>query len=627
MIIENRTTEVGDVIYIVADVAIIGLIALYSYVDDVYGETVNRSFKKSFRYSVDGVNWSAFTDLNDANLSLVSVQANDTFYAEYLYERIGSDTSGELEFNSVTLNGEIDPAPNGPVYTGSIFDPYFDLNNNCSIAWSVNVLEKLYKKGIIPNFIERNESGNNADDRDYLDFFRAITHYFALYVCLARQFQFFYQNPNLLLEFIKQKGLLVCEDTSVSDLIYLMQNFYDEIRQRGTRQVFEPKASDISVSGSKQVDGEYLRLICYDVRDEFIRNLNKNEHIGWNIGNSSPMFKGLTGRLGTNKYYYDYEADISNIQAQLSITEDSYPFISLYDDSNSNSNSNSVSVSVSVSGGSDEDAIIIKNPGSGNSAGIGGWNSRIVINPNIDYEITFFIKASGLTSNQQFTFGVNAFDKDDNSKTLERNDDNTASNNFFTAVTLNRSQKYYFVRGILFNKNNYKVYDSSKSYKTDIIVKHSGNVYKAKRNVPANGTIVNDVVINSVPGYTGLNSSLYWDYWQLLTTSEIQGSYTTSLGIGNNLILEDDIVKIDPYITYENNGGSTGNLYIHSIRVNPLSTPYSKGFIQSVNLLEIWDVNNNAAYSEDKINKETKHLLIPYNVVLQNNFIPTEINK
>lgn len=623
MIIENRSTEVGDVIYIQTETPLIGLVALSSFIDDVVNETVSRLFSKSFRYSVDGINWSAFAPLTNTNISNVQVQVNDTFYAEYKYERIGSDITGELEFNSVTLNGIFSTPANGPAYAASIFPSFFNFNNTCSIAWSVNVLEKLYNKGIIPNFIERNLSGDNTTDRDYIDFWRAITHYFALYVCLARQFQFYYQNRDLLLEYINQRGLIVCQDIDYIDLMYLMENFYDEIRQRGTRQIFEPKASDTSIQGSKQVDGEYLRMICYDNRDEFIRNLNRNEHIGWNIGNSSPMFKGLTGKLGVNKYYYDYEADIVDLQAQLSLTNTSYPYISMHSDSNSESNSVSASHSVT----NDLDAIIIKRPPTLiHTLGIGGGDGRIVINPNIDYEITFFIKCSSVPD-VKFTFEVNAYDKNDNLISLVRNDTNTPSNIFLEKVLLNKADTYYFVRGILFNKNNYNLYDPAKSYKANTIVIYSGDYYKAKRDVPADGTSANDGIITSTPGYSDSNSPYFWNFWQILTTQEIEPTLVTSLGIGNNLILQDDVVKIDPVITYINSAISVNNLYIHSIRVNPLSTKYSKGFVQTTNFLEIWNTNNNTDYSESKINKETKHLLIPYNTILQNNFIPTEVNR
>lgn len=621
MVIQNQSTEIGDVLFIHTDIPLIGLIALFSFVDDTTGEYPTHLFDKKFRYSVDGVTWTAWVPLTNLNVAGVEVQSNDNFYAQYRYERIGSDTTGILEFNSVTLNGSFVTPTDGPAYLASIFNNYFNLNNLCSIGWSVNVLEKLYKKGIVAEFLERNQTGNNTDDRDYLDFWRAITHYFALYVCLARKFQFFYQDQSLLLEYIRQKGMFVCNDSSLIDLLFLMNNYYDEIRQRGTSQIFLPKSS------IKEVDGEYLRMICYNVQDEFVRNLNKDEHIGWNIGNSSPLYKGLAGRLNTNKYYFDFVADIVNIQNDLSVTDSSLPYISLYDDSNSNSNSNSISnsISSSISTNSDVDAIIIRNPGNGNTAGIGGGSNRIIINPNLDYEISFYIKSS-FAIDPNFTFGVYAYDKDDNLMTLQRNDNNSVSNNFLTNAQLNQPDKYYFVQGILFNKNNYKPYDSNKAYEENIIVTYGGSSYKSKRNVPVNGTIINDGIVNATPGIILTTNPYFWDFWQILTTQEVSQTYKTTLGIGNNLVLRDDVVKIDPYINYINNNNSVNNLYIYDIRVQPLRTKYSKGFIQMTNFLEIFCVNNNLNISEDTINKDTKHFLIPYNTVLQNNFIPSEIN-
>jgi hypothetical protein len=624
MIIENRSTEIGDVIYIQTETPLIGLVALFSFIDVVVGESTNKVFDKTFRYSVDGINWSAFIALTNTNVSNVQVQVNDTFYAEYKYERVGTDPSGDLEFDSVTLIGDFITPSNGPAYSASNFVNYFNFNNICSIAWSVNVLDKLYNKGIIPNYIERGLSGDNTTDRDFIDFWRAVTHYFALYVCLARQFQFYYQNRDLLLEYVKQRGLIVCDDISYIDLMYLMEFHYDEIRQRGTRQVFEQKATDTSVTGSKQVDGEYMRMICFDNRDEFIRNLNRNEHIGWNIGNSSPMYKGLQGVLGVNKYYIDYVADIVNLQNDLNLTDSSYPYISLYDDSKSNSISNSISTSISTN--SDLDAVIIRPPGVGQSVGIGGGDRRIVINPNLDYEISFFVKCS-FDTDIKIKFGVVAYDKNDNVIQLRRNDSYVISSVFLNNITLNQPDKYYFVRGILFNKNNYNVYDPLKSYDENTVVTYLGSSYKSKRQVPVNGSILNDGVIDSTPGVTSSLSPYFWDFWQVLTTQEVEINYTTSLGLGANLILQDDVVKIDPYINYVNTLGSVNNLYLHSMRVQPLSTKYSKGFVQSTNILEIWNTNNNKNISESNINKDTKHLLIPYNTILQNNFIPTEINR
>lgn len=618
MIIQNKSDAIGDIITIKTDTPLLGLITLQSFIDVTQGEYIDRFFSKSFRYSVDGVNYTQFVPLTNNNLANVQVQANDTFYAEYRYQREGVDPTGLLEFDSVTLTGLFSQLVDGPAYNASNFAQYFNQNNICSIAWSVNVLEKLYKKGIVPKYIERGLTGDNADDRDYIDFWRAITHYFALFVCLARKFQFFYQDRNLLLEYLKQRGLFVCEDIDQQDLLYLMQNYYDEIRQRGTRQVFKSK------SNTKEVDGEYLRLICFDTNDEFISNLNKNEHIGWNVGNSSPLYKGVEGRLNTNKFYIDFVDDISSF-SDLSVNSSYLPYLSIGESSISNSISSSNSNSDSTPTTYNNDVLIIHNPGNNNMAGIGNGDKKIIINPHIDYEITFFIKTRNSIL-PQITFGVNAYDINNNLIDLLQIDTLAIQNNFLVQQQMNQEDKFYFVRGILFNKNNYKPYDSAKSYKANSIVSYSGSYYKSKRAVPVNGTILDLGVAMSEPGIIQSNSPILWDFWQILTTDEISGHFKTNLNLGHNLLLVDSVVKIDPYILYDNTNNSTADIYIKDIRVQPLSTDYSKGFIQVSNILEIWNTQNNQTYSEKEIEDIAKRYLIPYNVILKENFIPSEIN-
>jgi hypothetical protein len=44
---------------------------------------------------------------------------------EYRYERVGSDTTGLLAFNEVTLNGQFEPLSNPSLYSKSIFAQFF----------------------------------------------------------------------------------------------------------------------------------------------------------------------------------------------------------------------------------------------------------------------------------------------------------------------------------------------------------------------------------------------------------------------------------------------------------------------------------------------------------------------
>lgn len=614
-VFQNKSTEIGDIIYIKTSVPILGLIALQSWVDSTVNENTDQFFIKKFRYSVDGVNYSAWQELTNANLQSVQVQSNDTFFVEYNYQRSGTLVTSDLEFNQVTINGDYVDNVDGPVYNNTYFKDFFDLNNLCSIAWSINVLEKLYKKGLLPKYLERDFNSTNADDRDFLDYWRAVTHYFALFVCLAREFQYFYQKPNVLLEYLVERGYFICEDEEYTQLLNLMSTFYSEIRQRGNRNVFLNKSYELPNGNLKGVDGEFLRLICYTDLDEFIFNLNKNSHIGFNLGGSSPMYKGLTGRLNTNKYYCDFIDDIYTLN-ELSINPSYLPFTSIVKDFTLNDESLSVSESSSNSGSIpiNESAKVIElsNPTIGNFSGIGNGDKKIIINPNLDYQITFEIKSIGnAPTKPNFSFGVKCWDKNNNPLSTQSIIDLSSTDSFVENKELNQAGKYYFVRGVLYNKNTFKSYLNNKEYQKDNVVLYLTNYYRAIRSeVPV--------------GYDPVSQPTYW---QQLSTSEMNTALYLNIGGGNNLLLNDDIVKIDPFIISNYVSGNNNNFYIYNIRVQPLSTDYSKGFLNSTNLIELWGTNNNLALSEVKVKNFTRKYLVPMNTFVKHTFINTEINR
>ena len=164
--------------------------------------------------------------------------------------------------------------------------------------WCINVLEKIYKQGIVPNYIERGADQNiNGEDRDYLDFWRTLTCFFSLLVNYARTFENFANNNTLLETYLRNRGLFICDNTSLVDLIYLKENYFDEIRQRGTLQIAKEKG------GSKLVDGELIRLLCKGECEEFLFSLTEPEKAGWNLRNSSPLHHGLEEHSMLTKGY------------------------------------------------------------------------------------------------------------------------------------------------------------------------------------------------------------------------------------------------------------------------------------------------------------------------------------
>lgn len=617
-VIENKVTEIGDVLIIKTDVPIIGIVTLLSFVDVTKGEVGNKYFSKTFRYSVDGINFSPYILLTDANIQGIEINSTDTLVLEYVYQRSGLEDSGSLEFDSVTLEGQFVDIICGEAYDRSMFSDCFNCNNLCSLNWSINVLEKLYKKGILPNYIERGFGDSNAEDRDFIDFWRSVTHFFALFVCLARQFSTFYTNEELLKSYLDQRNLFFCTNSDYQSLYYLMQNYYDEIRQRGTIQIIKEKnttdfigttdCDDSSVStslsqsssttDSKYINGELLRLICYDITDEFMFNVCKAEKIGWNIGNSSPLYSGMSNQNGVNKAYEDSQ-DVEDLSL--------YPLI----------NSSNCSILNDV----DKNVLFINAVQNGQVAGIGhlDFSKAIKVDPQLDYEITFAVKqaydvsqsaslsqsvSQSFGNNGNLTFGCLAFNSYGGVVNLTNIITGADDDYFLEKINLPREDKYFYLRGMIFNYNKYKEFSPLEPYTKGEIVSLSGTYYRC----------IKSIVTSLEPDVTPLN-------WVLIPIDELNFILKNSLNIGNNLKFKDTVNYIIPYIVLDNENSVGGELSIWDIKVKPISTPYSHGFIQTPNFIHIWLKNKNGQYSEEDIKQIMRKYLLPYNTTFKNIYL------
>ena len=210
-IIGNKSSAVGDVITIEVEVPIVGLLALQNFIDTTIGETNDRFFTREFRHQSDGINWSQWQPLTVQNVQAIQVNPTNVFKVEYRYTRSGSNTTGDLEWDDATLTAGFQSEPCGPTFQGSIFSQFFTCADQTMINWALNVLEKLYKTGIVPKYIERNANSNqDFGDKDYLDFWYSVTTYFAILVKYARTFEAFNSDPVLLLEFLLPYNLSDC---------------------------------------------------------------------------------------------------------------------------------------------------------------------------------------------------------------------------------------------------------------------------------------------------------------------------------------------------------------------------------------------------------------------------------
>jgi hypothetical protein len=423
-VIENRATEQGDVLVIKPEVPVIGLISLLQFVDTTSGETADDYFVKEFRYSLDGgLTFSSWAALNLENIQAVAISRFDAFVIEYRYTRQGSNPAVDLSFDEILLSGTYGEVTY-PVYDKMAFKRFFEPMSIKVYAWALNVLEKLYRKGmILPDYIARADNNSALEDEDFIVYWNSITHYFAILVNYARQFESFSTNEILLKEFLKSKDLAFSDTNDLDDLVYIYNHYVDEYKKRGTMDIVSKKAT----SG---IDGELLRLISYSEADDFMFALLQNFESGWCIGKSSPMWNNTENVLNLIKGYEFGDVESSS----------AYPWIN--------------DTYIAIDKTSDPHYITIENVPADTASGIddsGDESFRILIDPSQDYEISFRVKKSALDS--ILSFGVRCFDVNGNEVSPVNFNTGADANYFFESKALSVVDKEYWIRGVLWNKD------------------------------------------------------------------------------------------------------------------------------------------------------------------------------
>jgi hypothetical protein len=101
MAIQGSTTNAnGDTLLISLQEPYLNVIEVLSYEDVIEGETTDCFYNKSFRWGIDGVSYSDWVPLTNANLEALLLEPNNPFWIQYKYEQVGDCT---LEFISVSL--------------------------------------------------------------------------------------------------------------------------------------------------------------------------------------------------------------------------------------------------------------------------------------------------------------------------------------------------------------------------------------------------------------------------------------------------------------------------------------------------------------------------------------------
>lgn len=435
MVVNNTCSAIGDVLFIESKVPFNGAITLTSFTDTLVGETGTRYFEKIFRYSFNGILYGDWQPLTNLNLSAVSgTTANGLLYLQFRYKRIGSDTTGLLEFVDMLIDGStVATICNSETIHNSIFDK-FACSNPQTAEICDNLLKKLYESGIVPEFIER---GEGIDDQDYIDFWSAVSCYFAMLLSYAEQFENIFVERHMLIKHLKDRNIFFCEDSiTLDNLQFLSQFLYDEMRKRSTIQIFKKKDEVLEDLSVVPIDGEFLRILCHDLTNEFLYEVTKLEQIGWNVGHSSPMYKGLE-ETGMIKGY-----------------EKTKGFVDLAKYNISSTNTPSI-----VTDGSRIGCLqIVVNPGEEIRIldKILDLTKLLPVSPTLDYEVSFEIKAN--SKNFSMSFGTLITDKDYNDippLECESGADEpewvSHSSGLFPCLV---PSVFYKIRGVLFNKDS-----------------------------------------------------------------------------------------------------------------------------------------------------------------------------
>jgi len=563
-IVENRASEIGDIIVIKAGVPIIGLVTLASFTDTLIGVTGTRFFEKEFRYSVDGVNYSPWVPLTNSNISSISVTPTITFLIEYRYKRIGSDTTGDLEFKEVEVNGSYSDVNCGQAFNNSVFAQLgIKCTDLCVLSWMINVLEKIYKEGILPRYFDRGDDGNqNNQDQDFVEFWKSITQYFAYIVCYARKFELsdVTSNYEILKQYLETQTFYFCGSETIGELTYIMNNTYDEMRHRGTYEIIKDKVLD-----SRSVDGELLRLLCYNSTkcgDFYFSKVFNYKH-GWVVNQASPMYRGNYSDSNLTKAYEKTE-DVVDLAK--------YPLTS--------------PGNISIVTDSAKKVMQINAIPAGQVGGIqydSNFSKLIKVDKKWDYEITFQVKQEDL--DDLLTFGIVGYDINGNvvTNSFKQVFHEFDYNYFFTKHKLGRNDKYYLVRGIIYGTEYKK---PSHAAMADYRVEVTKDF--------------NFLVVFPPPGLPNFNN---------LPPQHLQFN-------------EKDVCYISPIVLLDNGSESdvSGAIKIYDFKVRPLSTCYSTGFVQGSNFIKTKGTNNNQNYDNDKVVDVTREFLIPYNTALDFRF-------
>lgn len=448
------------------------------------------------------------------------------------------------------------------IYDRSIFKQYFENSDPEILSWTVNVLEKLVQPGQIAKYIKRETEAGEATEFETL--FEPLVKFFAYHVRLAREFRDFKDDEFLADQYLNNHGQFTCSDETLTQFQFLITNLLRIRAQRGATKMFE-QSMDSSIP-----HGEMLRLLCWEENVFFKLGVARPQYNGWNVNNCSPLNRSLTGRYDLN-LAWEYEEDIQSLF--------NYPI----------KNSNYVSIAPYRG----KRCVHIENTPFGQEAGIKGIdNSKgIVIDPRLNYEITFYV-AQDITL-ENLTFGCMAYDSAGSEiSLLSTTVGESPRSYFFQTRRLNRAGTFYMIRGIVYNKDidTLSTEEARLNIGFGVNLKSTANVVKIVPYIVMDNDMSNDS--DSESDNFADSDSISFDGG----SSGFDSTANSASGYWS-----------DPSYDGE------PSIFIWNVKVTPCNTAYSRCYLNNKNFVDIFSVNNSGKYSNQQIDNILRKYFIPYN--------------
>lgn len=485
---DNVLTQIGDTLTVNVRPLITGRIRITGFTEDISGESTTCTLQREFRISAtDEIFWSGWKPLTVENLSAEEyfVDRNSVFIVQVRYTRGGTDETSIVTFRSIKFDGDITEWNfDTPTLNSSIFASVFGTEEMQQLE--ENLFKKLYYRGILPAYITRAENNDEAEDRDFIDLFFSVARFFSMFIIFFKRFESFGGDFDLMREQVRQYGIYFDESNiTLEELQYLAQNIFDQIRQRGTLTPFLRRGDGVESGKVMEIDGELMRLLRSGRGDEMLIENVLLENMGWCMRRSSPLYRGtgasyMLNKTGENSADFvsldDFVISAENrdivLDGGYSDTETWKERVDCEDADSTYSaaagdrlynggvaRDNGVTI---VNDGGRRVLDLVLSLGSG-ATGLGRpeevtggemeTEKLIVVDPRVDYEITFAVKVKNTAENTHLLFGVEGFNSRGewmNDAFMLPNGDGVSETFDQIPTTFFKNGEWYYIRGILF---------------------------------------------------------------------------------------------------------------------------------------------------------------------------------